>query len=301
MPNPSFEEYIICPNAANQVQFANDWLNFSSSPDYFNVCTNNSLIDVPQHDFGYQIPQEGNAYIGLYNMFYSPPNGINAREYVATELSEALTIGEKYYFSFYYNIGRQQGSWFNCITNNFGIVFTRNDFSNYATDSINNPLLSNFSHYHIQTIESDTANWIFVKSSLVADSAYRYVVFGNFYDDAHTDTVRFYPLNTCLSYWYLDNVCVSSDSLSCNLDVGMPETQNEQSITYSENNLHLFAGNNFSLASYLVYNINGQEVKKGTFTGKAIIPFNYSNLVIVRLITESKTITKKFNLKTITP
>lgn len=104
-------------------------------------------------------------------------------------------------------------------TNNIGISFSTIPYSEIDTVPINNS-----SAMKASAIITDTMNWVLVKGSFDADSAYQYVMVGNFYDDAHTDTVSIPTDTTNLgwlffaSYYYIDDVCVSPDSLACDLN-----------------------------------------------------------------------------------
>ncbi len=64
VPNPSFEQYVTCPNGQAQIHYSTGWLNFSYSPDYFNSCSSN--FSIPYNMGGYQYPATGNAYSGIY-------------------------------------------------------------------------------------------------------------------------------------------------------------------------------------------------------------------------------------------
>src|SRR6185503_9492391 len=85
----------------------------------------------------------------------------------------------------------------------------------------------NFSHIHCDSIIKDQINWIRVSGSFIADSTYKYLIIGNFYDDAHTDTFD------CPDYalYYVDMICVSTDSLKCSgVSQGITPTQNMNSV-----------------------------------------------------------------------
>jgi len=57
----------------------------------------------------------------------------------------------------------------------------------------------------------DTINWTKIFGSFVADSAYNYIMIGNFFDDVST-TVFNQGIGPS-AYYYVDEVCVSTDSL----------------------------------------------------------------------------------------
>lgn len=151
------------------------------------------------------------AYIGYYS-YYTP----EYREYVGSPLTEPLTVGETYYISFWTNMadsGNYTGLNFGA-SNNMGLLFTMN--SNAWMD-FNGPAFPfrNYAHLHRQQVLTDTANWTLVSGSFVADSAYRYVVLGNFFDNDHTDVFPMPPGSGEYSYCLVDNVCVSSNPAGC--------------------------------------------------------------------------------------
>src|SRR6185295_11530904 len=68
VPNPSFENYSTCPNDLKQIYFAFPWFQpntYLNAVDYFNSCTSNSSIDIPNNWAGYQCPHTGLAYSGI--------------------------------------------------------------------------------------------------------------------------------------------------------------------------------------------------------------------------------------------
>jgi len=68
------------------------------TPDYYNTCGDpNNGASVPNSWLGYQIPYEGNAYVGLYG--YNKAGG-DVREYVQTRLTSPLIAGQWYRISF---------------------------------------------------------------------------------------------------------------------------------------------------------------------------------------------------------
>ena len=55
-------------------------------------------------------------------------------------------------------------------------------------------------------------NWTKISGSFIADSAYSYVMLGNFFDDNHTDTLNLQQFPYA-AYYFFDDICVSTDSL----------------------------------------------------------------------------------------
>ena len=203
VPNPSFEFTTNCPTSSI-ISNATGWLSFTDSPDYFNICAPNpSPYNVPVTFAGYQQPFHGNAFVGI--LVNSQPLTANAREYFGIQLTQTLTIGQKYYASFRIALG---DPFRNCWSNKIGLRFTTyyNNLPQWSTG-----MITNFSHIKTDSLLKDTTNWTLVKGSFIADSAYKYVVFGNFYNDANTDTLN--CDNTWYTYSFFDMVSVSTDSL----------------------------------------------------------------------------------------
>ena len=78
--------------------------------------------------------------------------------------------------------------------------------------------IDNFTHINETSIIADTINWARISGTFIADSSYQYIAIGNFFDDQHTDTIHIRDSDTTIenfAYYYIDNVCVSEDSLEC--------------------------------------------------------------------------------------
>jgi len=212
VPNPSFEDTVACPNSADQTFNATGWSQFSASPDYFNSCSLDTFVGsiyvgVPINFCGYQYASSGSAYCGLATYFTA---GLNYREIVGRTLSVILTPGTKYYASI--KVCLAEVSTF--ASNNIGISFSTiqyNEWPNLAP--VNNQAM-----VYSTSVITDSSNWTTVSGSFVADSAYKYIMIGNFFTDENTDTL---PSNTSsnfnTTYYYIDDVCVSPDSLACDL------------------------------------------------------------------------------------
>jgi hypothetical protein len=214
VPNPSFEEYTVCPNDYGGNNLSNGWFPFSSSPDYFNSCTLNQIVSVPKNAFGYQNAATGNAYCGF--ACYHPSNW---NELLGTKLSTTLVLGTKYYVSLKVSLSDYSP----CAIDKLGVLFSTVSYcdsldSNNVCYSPPAPL-RNFAHVYSSQIISDTTNWTTIKGSFVADSAYQYIIIGNLFDYAHTNYTLLYGNSACAGssvvYYYVDDICVSIDSLTC--------------------------------------------------------------------------------------
>lgn len=203
----SAEAVAVCPYGLGIMEtFLPTWISLRGTPDYFNNCNPELGSSNP---FGYQEPRTGEGYMGAIIYFGNLPG---YREYFGVQLSEPLVIGETYFVSFYTSMAYAQNVT-EKASNNLGLMLMT---SNYL-DSDGQGLVPNFSHYHMDTLHADTTNWVQVSTTLVADSAYTLIAFGNFYDDGNTmSEVPFTnkPRNV-YAYYYFDDFCVSKDADRC--------------------------------------------------------------------------------------
>ncbi|MBI4649114.1 MAG: T9SS type A sorting domain-containing protein, partial [Bacteroidia bacterium] len=218
VPNHSFEEYSNCPSYPGDM-FAIGWQSIYTA-DYYNSCDDSlCYVSVPHNIIGYQHAVTGNAYSGLFTRATSNTFS-NYREFISCQLNNPLTIGEKYYVSFMASLADKS----NCATNNLGALFSTVpiNFNSYPIP------LTNHANIYSYSIIIDSANWVKISGSFIADSAYSYMYITNFYDNFHTDSILFdttiiispliYFVDTiCWAYYYIDDVCVSEDSLDCPL------------------------------------------------------------------------------------
>ncbi|MBU1718948.1 MAG: T9SS type A sorting domain-containing protein [Bacteroidetes bacterium] len=215
VPNPSFEEYTECPDGQCQIMRATGWMSFGYTPDYCNSCCIFNSFSTPNNAFGFQVPADGSAYavFGCYS------ETSNIREYIGIELIEPLAVGVKYCFSMKVSLSiKTYGS--NIAINRIGALFTNvsydlgEDSCSSVPSGLNPP--RNFAHVYSDSIITDTANWVSIRGTFVADSAYKYIVIGNFFDNTHTqylvlgDTI----VNIKLSYYYFDEIFLGIDTVS---------------------------------------------------------------------------------------
>jgi hypothetical protein len=205
VPNPSFEDTVNCPLGLDNMQEVLGWSSFRNSADYFNGCSMTPM-NVPNTAFGYQPSHTGNAYCGVIT--YWKGNSVltnNYREFIGVQLLNSLQVGTKYYFSFY-AVSAQNNS-IGYFSNNIGLRFFTNIYS-----KTNPAPLDNFAHIKLDTLLTDTVNWLKISGSFIADSSYQHVSIGNFYDYINTDTLVYLTFPQC-AYSYIDDVCVTTDSL----------------------------------------------------------------------------------------
>jgi hypothetical protein len=208
VPNFSFEniaDSTACLNGGPGTFYPVNWNSYNGSPDYFNsyCCCGASI---PSNTFGYQYPATGNGYWGLLtrNSFYQ-----HHREFIGAQLLSPLSVGQKYFVSVKINLSNLS----DCATNKFGVLFTTySHIDTVFAASIWG--IKDFAHVYSDSIITDSVSWFSIKGSFVADSAYSNIIIGNFFDDANTDTISF-DGTSCDAYYYVDDICVSTDSLKC--------------------------------------------------------------------------------------
>lgn len=255
VPNPSFEDTVYCPFGTNQMDACSNWMNFGNSPDYFNTCT--GFGGPPfNYGFGYQYTHTGNAMAGLAT--YRRPNspsGPNYREFIGTRIISTLIVGQKYFFSFNANFSSQIPVAIAC--SKIGLRL-----STVLFDSCCPPPINNFAHLYTDSVLSDSTLWIKLSGSFIADSAYQFLAIGNFFDDFHTDTLRIGNIPD-YSYYYIDDVCVSSDSI-------YNETWTSLNVFFANPTFNIFPNpssefininSNFKFNLIEIYNLLGEKVK----------------------------------------
>jgi hypothetical protein len=255
--NPSFEDTISCPTSNSQISNAYGWMSLCGSPDFYHKCSGGSFnVGVPNNWAGYQFPASGNAYAGFATYSNSAPN---AREFPACVLSSPLNIGTKYFVSFKVSLTLTSNVQANCASDKIGALFTTSQY-------ICNSIINNAPPIYTDSIISDSLNWVRIFGSFVADSAYNNIVIGNFFDDSNTDTLKFFNDFTDNAYYYLDDVCVSTDSAFAYnyvYNTSIPEMTSQNQITFFPNpvieNLNIKNSFNEPIDIY-IYNVFGELI-----------------------------------------
>ena len=262
VPNWSFEDTTHCPFATGDIWSATGWYSAKGSPDYFHPCANypGSYTGVPDNFSGYQVPYQGQTYAGIISYV---EGYTNYREYIGIPLTEPLIVGTEYFISGYISRGDSigAGATFDCATNKFGFRFSTLKF-----DALNfTPApTDNFAHIYSDEIITDSVNWTQISGSLIADSAYTYLIFGNFYNDDSTSTL---PCSGT-AYYYVDDVCVSTSATTCEVINGLSYPSKPAEITLFPNptrntlELQYLTGQN----QYAILSATGTRVKSGTLS-----------------------------------
>lgn len=223
VPNPSFEEYDTCPAWTGFVSKPLHWDRWDQDPEYFHACAGelggtDTLLDVPWNGWSWQYAHHGDAYVGMICF-----QGMDAKELVGAPLLQPLQIGQIYYVSYWVNLATEGSYWWSrWACNNQGVLFTMEEHS-WSGVSGSGPefMPRNYAHVNNPVIVTDTAGWTLISGSFVADSAYRYIVLGNFFSDALTDTVHISTEPSIAAYYFYDAICVSPTPGECPMATGI--------------------------------------------------------------------------------
>ena len=217
VPNPSFEVYSACPDSWNQTERAVGWSRYRGSPDYFNGCDAGGLAGVPENVVGYQHAATGQAYVGGYLWCSSPTN---TREHLGAMLTEPLIQGAPVYISF--KVSPAVGGFLEDMrwaAPRAGLRFTMNP---YLQNGL--AILPDTAALFMSSAPVDTSTWYTVSGMYVPDSAYQYVVLGNFFRDSLVSPVVLDPTGAIdCAYVYYDDICVSQFPEDCGFVVGDDE------------------------------------------------------------------------------
>jgi hypothetical protein len=219
VPNPSFELLNTCPVNDNFSNIQNWFSPTTASPDIFDTCSVDvaNEIGVPQNFAGYQYALDGSTYVGLIAYYDSISPW---REYVEVKLTSALIIGTKYFVTFYVNLSDTSRE----AIDQLGCCFSTDTIKRQdVLPFTNTPQISNPNFNYL----SNRSNWMKISGSFIADSAYKFMTIGNFKDSAQTHDI-YIPGGASdqsweVAYYYIDYVCVSTDSLACNATIGIED------------------------------------------------------------------------------
>jgi hypothetical protein len=295
VPNSSFEFYGTCPDAFTPFSNVTGWSTYRETPDYFNSCAaSGSWSGMPSGGFGYQHSASGNAYAGICTHGTQGSDTV-FREYIGRQLSTTLNVGQKYYVNFKVSLADRNS--FYCATNNLGVMF-----STIPYNSTHPAPIRNYAQVNTTTIITDTTHWTTISGTVIADSAYSYIIIGNFFDNQHSSIIKLNSTTTpCVGYYFVDDICVSTDSITCNGITGITEFYNENlTIKAYPNpaqqsfNIELPNQQTFNL---FVYDVTGKKIYQRTnATGTTKIDCSNFNtgIYFVQAVNEKMVLSCKF-------
>ncbi len=296
VPNPSFEIHDTCPSNQGQTSYAVGWSIYRLIAPYYNACAIPSYLydpssaGMPANGGGYQYALDGQAYIGVWSYFQQ---GSDSRAAAGCQLTTTLTIGTKYYVSFWASLSAIDSSYnYNTATDHLGALFSTVPYN------VSNPSpKNNHAQVYGTTLITDTVNWTKITGSFVADSAYKYIALGNFFDNAHTNEHFFYTGNSVgdsTAFYYIDMVCVSTDSLECNTVMGIKDITGNQAMFYynsSDKKIIIKENGPYTVQVIDTYGNQINELKLQGFQNIDVSTYNYGCYIVI--LTNQQGITTK--------
>lgn len=271
VPNPGFEESDSC--AAVGFGSGTDgplhyWFSANGTPDHLQSCLPyGSPFGLPLNFLTFQDAFEGASCVGMHTYFQNGP--YEYREWIQVPLLEPLVVGQTYYCSFRANAafgGNSQYPQIWLASNKVGMLFTMQARPWFEGDPYPEPL--DLAHIAYPQILADTVGWTLVSGSFVADSAYQYVMIGQFFSNALTDTFHLADPNSVFP-WYprgytlVDAVCVSASPNGCDLGQGVGEQSHAGPYVYPNPAMDLLVIGHAAGGDAKVLDMLGQEVWNG--------------------------------------
>lgn len=295
VPNPSFEEYLECPNGEYDIDLAFPWTSYDHTPDYFNACDETNGAGVPYSAiYGYQYPYHGVGQAGFIAIGFQ-----NIHEVIGAELISPMEVGEDYFVSFYTNRGFGGGAHSNCdcAVNNIGMKFINREYS--VTDPIS---IDNQADVYSTEVIIDTLEWTLVSGWFNSDSAYSHIALGNFFDANNNDIVNYNDYPFYNTYYFIDAVCVSKNPADCN-----DFTSSVEGVQFELNTLELYPNpvidnlvvktDKKELVQFQIYDITGRLIINRRINSLVIYTCNVSQLLsgmyIAKLILKDGSIISK--------
>jgi len=204
VPNPSFENIQSCPTAFSELDLALPWSQAGTgTPDLFSTCTSANEIGIPMNELGNQYPHTGNNYSGIFSFAQE------YREYIEAPLTNSLIAGQKYFVSYFVSLADTIAN----TSSSIGAYFSTTSLSvnNYSPIPVSPQVQNAATNYF------DYTSWKKVTGSFIALGGESYLTIGNFNSNANTNTLNIntntVTYNNQAIYLYIDDVCVSTDSL----------------------------------------------------------------------------------------
>lgn len=217
VPNGSFEDHSSCPPYFGFSFLATGWggpggIGYNS-PDYFHECDLTNVVGVPSSEFGYQFAADGQAYMGMITS--SLGGQPYYREFIGAQLTQPLAVGVPVCLSFKMAVGgfgTASGISAKYTCKNFGLKFFVN-----PPDDWQAYLYPNSAALHVDIVPLDTSAWYYYSDVYIPDSAYAFIVLGNFFADSLSDVTILDSSSTSTnpSYAFVDDVRASFDLSYC--------------------------------------------------------------------------------------
>jgi hypothetical protein len=176
LKNPSFEEVTTCEwQWFGGLVVSTDWHNaaINSSVDLYHPCDSSGFLVPPSTLTGYQVPHQGDAFIGMGWSL----NGLNFREYAQTKLKVQLSSGQHYCFNLFF----VASGYSKYGTDGLGVVFSDTAIFCGTDSCVFNTVPQFQSNPGVP--QTDSVNWKNISGILTANGTENYLTIGCFYPD----------------------------------------------------------------------------------------------------------------------
>ncbi len=250
--NGGFETYTALPNNVMQSNLFVGWSKCNQggggTPDYFHTNAT-GLVQLPNSFYATLNPHSGNAAMGIIAY-----HGVSTdyREYIAHQFNSPLVVGAAYQLTYWISNGQYNGNYGGSGCNHLGVAFSLSEPQQNSTLPLNiSP------QFTTNSVLYDT-NWQQLSYTFYPDSAYQYIVLGNFQDNANTQIQNFENNPIAIAYYFIDDVSLTR----IDDNVGLAEVpsapvrfiydQNTQSISLT--------GTEIPQENVEIYNLSGKKM-----------------------------------------
>lgn len=212
VPNPGFEDTIACPTGLHQLDSALGWTkpNLGTS-DYYNACAPAATnVGIPVSVGGIQIPHTGDGMAGLVTFVESVFTD-TCREYAQAQLVQPLQAGVTYHIALAVGV---PDAW-TIFGNQIHMAFSTVPFSQPNSDRL--PLLPDVVLQQNNFSWLQDTSWVVLDTEYTATGTEQYLIIGNFFTDANTDTLFIFNGQDPQTYYYIDDVCITPAGQSVSL------------------------------------------------------------------------------------
>jgi hypothetical protein len=197
---------------------------------------------------GNQLASKGIAYCGLgigELLYIDPPPPPYPKGFIGGDLTERLAIGNKYFVSF------KVAYALDCYSIGVGMYVSYRSIDSIYRSDIAMVLSSDGTF-------NDKENWHYFHGSFIAMNNYSHIIIG-------PNLSRINNCSTFKGYFYVDDICLSSDSSTCITTVGIHDIGNKEQTDIYPNPASSFINVRCSLTSNKdaeigIYDIRGKKM-----------------------------------------
>ncbi len=204
--NGGFEDISKCPDSRNEIKYAHYWTPLDTiwdpdtsvtlpapwdNPDLFTSCGSYPFGSLPVNaSFYYHLARSGGSMVQIinYNNCTDASLLIWQRDYLQGRLCKKLIYGKSYCVTFYVSANQ-----ISRYANNMMGAFL-DDGTIDTVSSIRSGLIQNVYVPQVfdTSIISDTLHWTKIQGTFISNGREKFITIGNFFDNAHTDTIGMY-------------------------------------------------------------------------------------------------------------